>query len=328
MSRDLVLGLDGGGSKTVLALADRHGAIAAFGRGRGLDPFENPAWREDLALMVRGIGTGDGELRRAVLGLSCHTEVRAVSDAQIAWAETLFFRVPTHVLNDVHVAFEGAFAGRAGVLALAGTGSMAWAGDGQGLHRRVGGWGNLIGDEGSGYWIGRKALSEATRALDGRTRNADFSTAVLEHLGLARDELIAWVHGQPNGRSAIAALASLVDRLAEGGDATASRLMSGAAEHLCEQVEAAWRLVGSPQPLVWSHAGGLFASATVLRRMCERLGPPARPELPPVGGAILEAARRSGWVTDAAWRARLAASLEQTIRPGGVPEQTKQGWTA
>lgn len=298
-----------------------------MGRGPGLDPHGNAVWRDDLARMVREIGTGGGELQCAVLGLSCHTETKAVSDAQVAWVETLF-RVPAHVLNDVHVAFEGAFAGRAGVLALAGTGSMAWAGDGQGLHRRVGGWGNLIGDEGSSYWVGRKALGETTRALDGRSGNVDFAKAVLEHLGLAPNELIGWVYGSNNGRSAVAALSLLVDRLAEGGDPTASRLMKRAADHLCEQVEAAWRLVGSAAPLVWSHAGGLFASATVLRRMTERLGPPLAPELPPVGGAILEAARRSGWVTDAGWRARLLASLEQTIRPGGVPEQTKQGWTA
>ncbi len=59
---------------------------------------------------------------------------KAVSDAQREAARRLF-DVAVDVLNDVHVAFEGALAGRAGVLSLAGTGSMAWAGDGRGLHR-------------------------------------------------------------------------------------------------------------------------------------------------------------------------------------------------
>ena len=129
MSRDSVLGLDGGGSKTILALASRDGSIAALHRGAGLDPHDNPDWRDDLAGMVRAIGPRSAELRRAVLGLSCHTEAKAVSDTQTAWVDSLF-AVPSHVLNDVHVAFEGALAGRAGVLALAGTGSMAWAATG------------------------------------------------------------------------------------------------------------------------------------------------------------------------------------------------------
>ena len=132
MSRDLVLGLDGGGSKTVVALADRDGAVVALRRGPGLDPYGNARWRQDLARLVADVGTGEGRLDRAVLGLSCHAESAATSADQTACARRLF-AVPVDTLNDVHVAFEGALAGGAGVLALAGTGSMAWAGDGPGL---------------------------------------------------------------------------------------------------------------------------------------------------------------------------------------------------
>ncbi len=319
MSRDLVLGLDGGGSKTVVALADRDGTVTAMRQGPGLDPFGNPQWRRDLAGLVQAIGMGGGDLGRAVLGLSCHTEVKAVSDAQTAAVRDLF-GIPFDVLNDVHVAFEGALAGRAGVLSLAGTGSMAWAGDGRGSHRRTGGWGELIGDEGSGYWIGREALSEVTRAIDGRSSHPRFAWSLLEHIGLGRDELLGWVYGLSHRRSAIAALAVAVDGLADAGDPIATSLMARAADELSQQVEAAWHLIGAPEPLVWSHAGGVFNSASIKRRMIDRLGPPVAPRLPPVGGAILEAARRSGWATEAGWRDRLAASLATAIRPGGVPE--------
>lgn len=110
MSHDSVLGLDGGGSKTVLALASRDGSIAALHRGPGLDPHDNPEWRDDLAGMVRAIEPQARDLRRAVLGLSCHTEAKVVSEAQTAWVDGLF-AVPSHVLNDVHVAFEGRWTG-------------------------------------------------------------------------------------------------------------------------------------------------------------------------------------------------------------------------
>ncbi len=316
MSRDLVLGLDGGGSKTVVALADRDGAVVALRRGPGLDPYGNARWREDLARLVEDIGTGDGGLDRAVLGLSCHAESAATSADQTACARRLF-TVPVDTLNDVHVAFEGALAGEAGALALAGTGSMVWAGDGRGLHRRSGGWGDLIGDEGSGYWLGRKALTETTRVLDGRSRSTAFADAMLESIGIDGGDLIGWVSGLEHRRAAIAALAVTVDALAAAGDPTAHRLMGRAAEHLAEQVEAVWRLVGSPGPLVWSYAGGLFSSLHLRRHMIERLGEPRAPQLPPVGGALLVAARRAGWATDGRWRARLARSIAGAIRCGG-----------
>lgn len=327
MSRDLVLGLDGGGSKTVVALADREGAVPALARGPGLDPYGNSGWRQDLAGLVAAVGTGGGQLARAVLGLSCHTESAATSAEQTACARRLF-TVPVDTLNDVHVAFVGALAGRAGVLALAGTGSMTWAGDGHGLNRRCGGWGDIVGDEGSGYWLGREALTETTRWLDGRSEARGFAEAVLARVGVAGAGLIGWIAALEHRRAGIAALATTVGDLAAAGEPTAERLVARAAEHLAEQVEAAWRLVGAPGPLVWTHAGGLFAAAALRRHLEARLGPPRPPELPPVGGAILEAARRAGWTTDGAWRARLAASLAERNRSGGAPEPSQQGSTA
>lgn len=319
MSADLVLGLDGGGTKTVVALADRSGAVPALVRGPGLDPYGNAAWREDLAALVAAVAPGPGRLARAALGLSCHTESAAVSAEQADCARRLFAG-PVDTLNDVYVAFTGALAGRAGVLALAGTGSMTWAGDGRGLDRRCGGWGEVVGDEGSGYWLGREALTETTRWLDGRGRSRAFAEALLARIGISGGELIGWISGLENRRAGIAALARTVGDLAAAGEPTADGLVARAADHLAEQVETAWRSVGAPGPLVWTYAGGLFAGEALRRHMAARLGAPRPPELPPVGGAILEAARRAGWTTDSAWRARLAASLAGEIRSGGAPE--------
>ena len=326
MSGDLVLGLDGGGSKTIVAVADRDGAVVALRRGPGLDPHGNARWREDLAALITDLEAWHARLERAVLGLSCHSESAAVSAEQTACAGRLFC-VPVDTLNDVHVAFEGALAGRAGVLALAGTGAMTWAGDGRGLHRRAGGWGDLVGDEGSGYWLGREALTETTRVLDGRSRAGAFAEAVLGCIGVGGADLIGWIYGLENRRASIAALAIVVDRLSAAGDATALALMTRAAEHLVEQVEAAWRSLGSSEPLEWSYAGSLFSSPRFMAAMVERLGAPRVPELPPVGGALLEAARRAGWATDAPWRMRVARSIADAIRSGDAGA-LQQGWTA
>ncbi|MGO7755646.1 BadF/BadG/BcrA/BcrD ATPase family protein, partial [Rhizobium ruizarguesonis] len=81
--------------------------------------------------------------------------------------ERLFPNVHRRVLNDVDAANLGAFAGEQGILILSGTGSMAWARNSKGQSARTGGWGDLIGDEGSRHWIGQKALNLVSQSLDG-----------------------------------------------------------------------------------------------------------------------------------------------------------------
>ncbi|UDL93393.1 N-acetylglucosamine kinase [Lichenihabitans sp. PAMC28606] len=317
MSRDLLLGLDGGGSKTILACVDRQGSIVALRHGTALDPMADPDWPTRFADLLASLQDLLPDVRRAVLGLPFHGEVEAISRQQNAVVASLL-GMPCEVLNDVHVAFEGALAGKPGVLALAGTGSMGWAGDGRDRHIRVGGWGDLLGDEGSAHWVGREALSQMTQALDGRSADKVFADALLASLRIGEAEVIGWSYLNSSRRSDVAALAEVVDDLAETGNATALTILARAADYLIDHVRAAARRIGTPQPLVWSHAGGLFRSATVLRLMTEALGAPVAPDLPPIGGAILRAARQSGWTTDdPAWRARLAASFAATIRPGG-----------
>ena len=89
--------------------------------------------------------------------------------------------------TDVEAAFHDAFGDGPGVMLIAGTGSIAWARDESGVMHRVGGWGQHVGDEGSGYWIGHGARSGAwTGAEDGRSAATALRESVLESLGLHR----------------------------------------------------------------------------------------------------------------------------------------------
>ena len=109
------------------------------------------------------------------------------------------------VVNDVRVAFDGAFACGPGALILSGTGSMAWASLGRpnSPHVRVGGWGDLFGDEGSGYWIGREALTLVSRHLDGRASVPAFAEGLLAAIGVTAEHLLDWCNGQPNRRAGL-----------------------------------------------------------------------------------------------------------------------------
>jgi len=310
---DLVLGLDGGGTKTLLAVADRQGNARLLGRGGGINPLNDPGWHDELAAALAPAAPLLSAVRHAVLGLPAYGELAALSVTQErAAADMLASRVL--IENDVHVAFDGAFLGGAGVLILAGTGSMAWGGDGAEHYVRVGGWGDGFGDEGSAFWIGHAAISLTSRALDGRLAGDGFAAGILAAVGLspdhAHESLIGWYHGLPHRRARVAALARRVDELAEQGDAVAGALLADAAAHLAAHADAARRRLGLAEPLAWSYAGGVFASRTVMRLLVERQGrPPQPPLLPPVGGALWRAARAAGWRTDATWTGRLGASL-------------------
>ncbi|KQT65771.1 MULTISPECIES: N-acetylglucosamine kinase [unclassified Aureimonas] len=317
----LILGVDGGGSKTLLAVATRGGEIVAFERGAGTDPAADPDWGILLRDMMVAARTSSLEIEAAVFGLSSHGEIESQSAHQESVASALAGEGAV-VDNDVRIAFDGALAGAGGVLLLAGTGSMAWASGGgpDAPQVRVGGWGEAFGDEGSAFWIGREALGLATRALDGRSDALPFAEALIGSLDLAPHEIMPWASSLQNRRASFAALARYVSALCEAGDPDAARLIEAAAAHLAAHATAAWRQVDADRPMIWTYAGGVFASPTFLAAVTRHLGrPPVPPRLPPVGGALLRAARRAGWAADDAWIDRLAAGLAARLASSPQP---------
>ncbi|SDG57391.1 BadF-type ATPase [Paraburkholderia phenazinium] len=305
---EFVLGIDAGGTKTLLAIAERSGAVQFVTHGPTLDPTSSPVWAREMVRLVESAAVYMPHVRSAAVGLPFFGEVETISQAQREICAGLF-SMNHEVVNDVQVAFDGAFAGRGGVLLLAGTGSMAWAGDGRGSDIRVGGWGDAFGDEGSAYWIGREALSEAARALDGRGSDVDFAHLLLQGLRIGEADLIAWSYAEATRRSKIASVAKLVSDIAAVNE-TARSILERAGDLLYEHAKAGFERSGLPESADWSYAGGVFSSGVVLDRLVSRIGRVATsPQLPPVGGALLRAARLSKWVTDASWVASLAGSL-------------------
>lgn len=305
-----VLGLDSGGSKTLVAVADRQGRLLHVERAAGLDPIANPQWPAQLHALMQV--PGKLPLAAAVLGLPLHGELAECSIAQRDAAQQAL-SCPVTVENDVRIAFDGAFAGQgAGVLILAGTGSMAWASRNEpGAEQvRVGGWGDVFGDEGSAYWIGCQALILASRSLDGRAPQPRLTQALLDHLGLAAGQLADWVYGLANRRADIAALAECVSAWALAGDPAARAVLDEAAAHLAEHIEAAWRRMGLSSPATWSYAGGVFANPLMIDGIRHRIGTAAcTPRLPPIGGALWRAAQNAGWNPDRHWIEQLSLNL-------------------
>lgn len=311
---DCILGLDSGGSKTLLAIADREGRVLKLDVSGGLDPVANAQWQAQLAALLQPVAKLP--LVAAVLGLPLHGELVECSVAQREAAQR---GLPCQVMvqNDVRIAFDGAFTGQsAGVLMLAGTGSMAWASsnDPDAEHVRVGGWGDVFGDEGSAYWIGCQALIIASRTLDGRAHERTLTQSLLDQLQVSSAQLAGWVYAQTNRRASVAALARHVSDWAHAGDPAAIAILSAAAVNLAEHISTAWHATGLRGAPVWSYAGGVFSNPFITRQLEMHLGTaPQPPRLPPIGGALWRAALNAGWNPDNDWIETLASSLRTSL---------------
>ncbi|TCL64082.1 BadF/BadG/BcrA/BcrD ATPase family protein [Rhizobium sp. BK251] len=315
MSGELILGIDGGGSKVLVTLADRNGQILRTALGGGINPMDNPDWRHELERHIEPFRDEPG-LAAIGAALPAYGEVAHLSALQKQCIDDAFPAIRRIVLNDVDAAHLGAFAGRPGVLILSGTGSMSWARNGAGVSARAGGWGDVIGDEGSSYWIGRAALNLISQSLDGRAKPTALAKAIYDHLRLDITDPInalgGWINGLARPRAGIAALAILVDRAADQGDETSIRLIEKAADELSKH----YRAISShcEAGTDWTYAGGTFSSRLLLEAVERRIGRRAvSPILPPIGGALLAAAQLLDWPLGERWFGQIAGASEDAI---------------
>ncbi|MGH7567935.1 MAG: BadF/BadG/BcrA/BcrD ATPase family protein, partial [Gemmatimonadales bacterium] len=169
------------------------------------------------------------------------------------------------VLGDAEVGLFAAFEGGPGVLLIAGTGSIAFARDPQGTLQRRGGYGWQLGDEGGGYWLGRRALAAAGRTHDGREEGTTLLARLLGALGLRDfDDLVRWAATATTAQ--VAGLAPQVLNAARDGEGVALRLLEEAAQELADLVGSLGRHFPEPDPLRVATAGGLLRVDSPLYR--------------------------------------------------------------
>lgn len=254
----LVVGVDAGGTKTVAAvaqggkeLARETGPAGTVRPGRVLASATAIAStvRQALArvgkiradkMVVGAAGVGRDEERKAL-----HAALRAEGIAALVYITT-----------DIEIALEAAYGKGPGIVLLAGTGSFAIARLADGSLKRQGGYGWQMGDEGSGYALGRSALTAVGRAFDGRGPATGLSTAILESARLGTfNELVRWsVTALP---TEVASMALPVLRLAREGDQVAIALVKEAAGELVALITPLLGEFGGEIPEV-ATAGGLL----------------------------------------------------------------------
>ncbi len=263
-----VLGIDAGGTKTLALLADADGRVLREGRaGPANLQTEGELEVEKIlhAVIEQACEGLSGPLDAVCLGMA---GVDREDDYRVIRGviRRLGFRSNALIVNDALIALVAGAGVNPGVVLVSGTGSIAYGVSHRRVAARAGGWGPTLGDEGSGYWIGRRALAAVMREVDGRGPKTSLSAMVLSHFSVARPEmLVAEIYHQPQGRRAIAGLAALVDRARAAGDPVAFDIMRHASEELAlaaGSVITRLEMRGEPFPILL--AGGVLRESAWL----------------------------------------------------------------
>ena len=306
----MFLGVDGGGTKTAYALVDAEGLLRASHVGStidhhadGLDAARSHL-KEGFETALAKAGATARDVSYAFVGLPAYGEDGGIAAALDAMPAAILAPGRYRCGNDMVCSWAGSLACADGISVIAGTGSMAY-GVYAGRQARCGGWGELIGDEGSAYWIAREGMNLFSRMSDGRAARGPLHGLVRQRLGLVDDlHLCAHIYGaRADRRDAFAQFARLVHEAAQSGDAEAAAIFVRGARELVACVVATHRALGVPADEAFpvSHSGGVFdnAPAMVDAFRAGLAAASARfeyraPRFPPDVGAALHAARLAG----------------------------------
>lgn len=298
----LFLGIDGGGTRTRAVLVDENGRFQGCG-------LAGPSNYDDI-----GIAAAQNNIQTAVTAAFHQTNqpvqtcaaaflglAGIVSDDDRAIIRTIASNLalaPSEFVgvdHDIRIALAGGLSGRPGIALIAGTGSACYGRNAKGQSWRAGGWGQLIGDEGSSYWLGVQAMRAAVFAFDGRGPQTELESVILNRLHLPDlNDIMHHLYNVGMSRSEIASLAPLVVATAEASDKVANSLLDQAAHDLATSVTAVATELDLREKSELVLIGGLLNNTTAVRHRLQKELSKRLPtcqllksELPPVIGACL-----------------------------------------
>lgn len=273
-----IVGIDGGGTKSRMVIADLHGQfIGETSAGAvNLCAADETIVEENLRRLFKQandlIITHEG----------CTPEIKAVAlgtaGVGLHGASERLSHMLTEITGGAHVAVTGdmipplyAYApnGNAQII-IAGTGSICYGKTSAGQTARCSGWGHLIGDEGGAYWITCRALDAVMRAYDGRGEDTVLTTLLTNYFQCASPtSLISHLYGTPFDKSAIAGAAVCVAEAANSGDKAATHILDEAAARLFEMVQAVASKLGVPDAVLFG--GGVLVHNAHVREILQTL---------------------------------------------------------
>ncbi|MBO5160212.1 MAG: hypothetical protein J6B94_11585 [Lachnospiraceae bacterium] len=273
------IGIDGGGSKTMFAISDESGKI--LGTALAGSAFYKQIGEEGVIDLLRN---GVAEVCRFAEGDA--TDIASVCFGMPAWGESpvndkiieekilsTFPEWNIHIVNDCEVGWAGSLELYPGINIVAGTGSIAFGKNEEGVTARCGGWSEWFGDEGSGYWLGVKCVQLFSRQSDGRDERGPLYEIVRKELNLSVDEEIIDLFEQEylHKRDKIASLQKLLLQAAKEGDVYAVDTYAQAAKELYDIVCGVKKKIFADKNCLVSCSGGIFKTGDVIRKPFRKL---------------------------------------------------------
>jgi len=304
-----VVGIDGGATKTAGLLADLEGHVLAQGSAgpTNYQVVGSSGITNEVPQLVHALFASARvpEEKLASIALGLAGVGRPGEPEQVAAiVEDLHLARKVVVDHDAIIALVGALGDQPGLIVIAGTGSIALGRNAQGQRARCGGWGYLLGDEGSGYFVARQALMAALKAFDGRAGETSLTESLLAELGLETvEEIIPRVYHQGMSHDEMATLAPLVFDAARKGDAVAQGILDRAGRELGLMAAAVISRLGMKGGNVTiGLVGSLFRDKDLLlapmQTVLSQVVQPEfiQPRLGPVQGATILALKAAGVV--------------------------------
>ncbi len=263
----LYIGIDGGGTTTRCAVGDDV-SVYAVDSGAGCnfvrlgEEQARAGLHEAISKACSTAGVSPLRIQSVCIGAAGAAN-ESVNSAVKRVAQQVLPNAHIKVVGDMVIALEAALPEQSGVIALAGTGSIAY-GRNRGETARAGGWGYRISDEGSGHWIGQSAVAAVMRAHDAARETTLFDRMTREWKVTSRDELVVKANGNPSPD--FAALFPVVQQAAAQHDQVAEEIMQRAGAELAQITLAVLRRLWSPgEPVRVAVAGGVFANSSQVR---------------------------------------------------------------
>ncbi|MDK2970595.1 MAG: hypothetical protein PWP23_350 [Candidatus Sumerlaeota bacterium] len=302
-----VIGVDGGGTKTLGLLMDDAGNVLARAMAPSSNIHSNPHPQVEKVLqgLVRDLcrdgGISESQLDAICLGMAGCDSPADREVLQGFLRPILPEKTELTIINDAVVAARAVLGRLHGLLLIAGTGSICFGwNDEKNTKARSGGWGHLLADEGSGYMLGMEALRAVLRSVDGRGDPTVLQERLLKHLEVDEPRgLLQIVYGPKGTKAFIGGLARFVMEADADGDAVAGRILDQQAEELVRLVIPVYEKLFRPEDGeislgLWG--GNLVHVANYRRRFLENLaecGLPIQPIMAPDAEAVIGAARHA-----------------------------------
>lgn len=299
---EYVVAIDGGGTKTVAVLVDISGTIIASATTGATNPnvVEPNELKNRFNQLLEQLNDQAPEAMMKVESLYAGMSGVGHYQTRLKMEQLLQVIVPTNMKvqvepDSMNALYSGTY-GQPGIVQIAGTGSICYGINAEGEEHRVGGWGYLFGDEGSGYDIGRRGIMAVLKSEDGRAEPTILTDLLLSYFQVTNGRnLIEKIYHAKQPKEKVSPLSKIIFQAYKRNDLVAEQIIHDVVEEICHALVTVYRQLFNEEQVQAVLCGGVFTDREVLpsliQKQLEDRYPitTSLPKMPPIGGSVIKA---------------------------------------